>query len=63
MISLVEDHIYPRFSRLSSKAEDILSQYWCQGSEEVVKRKVTDYKEYKKELEVLFSTQDENHNG
>ena len=55
MISLVEDHICPRFSRLSSKAEEILSQYWCQGSAEVVERKVTDYEVYKKELEILFS--------
>lgn len=53
MISLVEDHICPRFSRLSSKAEEIFSQYWCQGSAEVVERKVTDYEGYKKELEVL----------
>lgn len=55
MISLIEDHICPRFSRLSSKAEEILSEYWCQGSAEVVKRKVTDYEVYKKELEILFS--------
>jgi hypothetical protein len=55
MISLVEDHICPRFSRLSSKAEEILSQYWCQGSAEVVKRKVTDYEGYRKDLEILFS--------
>jgi len=61
MISLVEDHICPRFSRLSSKAEEVFSQYWCQGSAEVVERKVTDYKGYKRELEVLFSKQTENH--
>lgn len=57
MISLVEDHICPRFSRLSSKAEEILSEYWCQGSAKVVERKVTDYEVYKKELEILFSKQ------
>jgi hypothetical protein len=61
MISLVEDHICPRFSRLSSKAKEIFSQYWSQGSAEVVERKVTDYEGYKKELEVLFSKQTENH--
>lgn len=61
MISLVEDHLCPRFSRLSSEAEEIFSQYWCQGSAEVIKRKVTDYEGYKKELEALFSTQTENH--
>ena len=63
MISLVEDHICPRFSRLSSKAEEIFSQYWCQNSAEVVERKVTDYKGYQKELEVLFSIQTENHDS
>jgi hypothetical protein len=54
MNSLVEDHICPRFSRLSSKAEEIFFQYWCQGSAEVVERKVTDYEGHKKELEVLL---------
>ena len=61
MISLVEDYICPRFSRLSSKAKEIFSQYWCEGSAEVVERKVTDYEGYKKELEVLFSNQTEHH--
>ena len=56
MISLVEDHICPRFSRLSSKAEEIISQYWCQGSAEVVQGKVIDYEGYKEELKDLFST-------
>jgi hypothetical protein len=55
MISLVEDHICSKFSRLSSKAEEILSEYWCQGSAEVVERKVTDYEMYKTELEILFN--------
>jgi hypothetical protein len=63
MTSLVEDHICPRFSRLSSKAEEIISQYWCQGSAEVVEKKVTDYKGYKKKLEVLFSKQTENYSS
>jgi hypothetical protein len=63
MISLVEDHICPRFSRLSSKAEEIFSQYWCQGSAEVVQRKVTDHEGYKKELEILFSKRTENYSG
>jgi hypothetical protein len=27
MISLIKDYIYPRFSRLSSKAKEIFSQY------------------------------------
>ena len=63
MISLVEDHICPRFSRLSSKAEEIFSQYWCQGSAKIVEKKVSDYEGYKKELEVLFSKQTENHSS
>ncbi|OBT65052.1 hypothetical protein VE03_05186 [Pseudogymnoascus sp. 23342-1-I1] len=56
MISLVEDHLSPRFSRLSSKTEEIISQYWCPDSAEVVERKVADYNGYKKDLEALFST-------
>jgi hypothetical protein len=32
MISLVGDHICLRFSRLSSKAEEIFFYYWCQDS-------------------------------
>jgi hypothetical protein len=61
MISLVKDHIWPRFSRLSSKVEEIFSRYWCKGSAEIVEKKVTDHKGYKKELEVLFSKQTENY--
>jgi hypothetical protein len=63
MISLVGDHICPRFSRLSSKAEEIFSHYWCQDSTEVVERKVTDYEGYMKELKDLFSKQTENHSS
>lgn len=63
MISLVEDHICPRFSRLSAKAEEIFSQYWCQGSAEFIQRKVADYQGYKKDLEVLFSKQTETHDS
>jgi hypothetical protein len=63
MFALVEDHICPRFSPLSSKTEEIFSQYWCQGSAEVVRRKVTDHEGYIKELEVLFSKQTENYSS
>jgi hypothetical protein len=56
MISLVEDHLCPRFSRLSSEAEEIISQYWCLDSAKVVERKVADYKGYEKDLEALFNT-------
>lgn len=55
-LSLVEDHICPRFSPLSSNAEEVLSQYWCENSTEVIRRKVADHEAYKKELEALFST-------
>lgn len=63
MLSLVEDHICPRFSPLSSKAEEILSQYWSPDSAEIVRRKVADQEEYKKELEILFSKRTENYNS
>ena len=63
MISLVEDHICPRFSRLSSKAEEIISQYWCSDSAKVVDRKVADYRGYEKDLEALFSAQTDVHNS
>ena len=55
MISLIEDHICPKFSRLTSKAEEVLSEYWCQGSGEVVEKKIADYEVYKKDLSVLFN--------
>ena len=63
MISLVEDHICPRFSRLSSQAKEIISQYWCPDSAEVVKRKVVDFEGYEKELEALFGTQAQVHDS
>ncbi|OBT57788.1 hypothetical protein VE04_01636 [Pseudogymnoascus sp. 24MN13] len=55
MISLVEDHLCPRFSRLSSEAEEIISQYLCPDSAKVVERKVADYKGYEKDLGALFN--------
>jgi len=42
MLSLVEHYICPKSPLLSSKAEEILSEYWCQGSAKVVERKVAD---------------------
>jgi hypothetical protein len=63
MLSLVEDHICPIFPPLSSKAKEIISQYWRPDSAEIVRRKVTNYEEYKKELEVLFSKQNENYSS
>jgi hypothetical protein len=61
MISLVGDYICPRFSRLSSKAEEIFSQYWCLDSVVVIARKVADHEAYIEELKVLFGKQAEGH--
>ncbi|KAK4157128.1 hypothetical protein C8A00DRAFT_12032 [Chaetomidium leptoderma] len=55
IFSLVEDHISPRYSPWSSKTEQAFSQYWCQGSADVVRRKVADHEKYVKELGCLFS--------
>lgn len=54
-MSLLRDHICPRFARLSLDTEEVLCQYWCQGSDGVVEKKVNDYDMYEKELEALFS--------
>ncbi|KAK0732916.1 hypothetical protein B0T26DRAFT_736057 [Lasiosphaeria miniovina] len=35
MISLVDDHISPRFYPLSFRVEDVFSKYWCQDSTQV----------------------------
>ncbi len=53
--ALVEDHIAPKFHPLSTTAEGILSQYWCQSSRQVAQKKVADREEYVKQLQVLFS--------
>ena len=63
MISLVGDHNCPRFSRLSSKAEEIFSQYWCLDSIMIIARKVADQKAYIEELKVLFGKQAEGHDS
>lgn len=54
MYAIIEEHICPRFSSLSSAAEHTLSCYWCVGSDEVVKSKVAEHEEYKKDLQVLY---------
>jgi hypothetical protein len=54
-LSLIEDHLCPRFSPLTSKAKEIISQYWHPDSAEVVRRKVADHERYKRDLNVLFS--------
>ncbi|KAK4044666.1 hypothetical protein C8A01DRAFT_42574 [Parachaetomium inaequale] len=54
IFSLAEDHISPGYCSLSSKVEEVFAQYWCQGSAEVVRRKVADHEEYVKDLGSLF---------
>ncbi|KAK3375531.1 hypothetical protein B0T24DRAFT_202357 [Lasiosphaeria ovina] len=55
MISLVDDHISPRFYPLSFKVEDVFSKYWCQDSAQVVRKKVAEHEQYVKDLECLFN--------
>lgn len=52
--SLFEDHIGPRFLPLSTDSEGIVSQYWCQGSTLVARKKVAEREEYVKQLQALF---------
>lgn len=56
IISLVQEHVAPRYFGMSVRVEVVLSQYWCQGAEEVVKQKVAEHKEYAEELGALFKT-------
>jgi hypothetical protein len=58
-LSLVEDHLCPRFSPLTSKAREIISQYWHPDSAGVERGKVADYERYKGDLNVLYSKQTE----
>ncbi|OBT55706.1 hypothetical protein VE04_04111 [Pseudogymnoascus sp. 24MN13] len=52
--SLFDDHISPRFLALSTDSEEVLSQYWCEGSIVVARRKVAEREEYVQQLQVLF---------
>jgi len=54
MLTLVEDHIAPPFSHVSTDAE-VLHKYWCQGSCKVVNKKVADHDKYVEELKRLFN--------
>ncbi|KAK0655450.1 hypothetical protein B0T16DRAFT_314830 [Cercophora newfieldiana] len=55
MLTLVEDHIItPQFGRMFTADVEVLSKYWCQGSREVVNKKVADHDKYVEELELLF---------
>ncbi|KAK0702710.1 hypothetical protein B0H67DRAFT_391223 [Lasiosphaeris hirsuta] len=58
MLTLVEDHIAPPFSRVSADVE-VLHKYWCQGSRKVVNKKVADHEEYVEELKRLFNPSSE----
>ncbi len=55
MFFLVDDHISPRFSPLSTKTEGMLSQYWYPGSAKVAERKINDREDYVAHLRVLFN--------
>jgi hypothetical protein len=55
MFYLVDDHISPRFSPLSTQTERILSQYWSPGSAEAAERKVNDREDYVKQVQFLFN--------
>lgn len=54
MLTLVEDHIAPPFSRVSADAE-VLHKYWCRESRKVVNKKVADHEQYMEELKHLFN--------
>ncbi|KAI9049319.1 hypothetical protein LZ554_007163 [Drepanopeziza brunnea f. sp. 'monogermtubi'] len=57
MISVVEDHICPRFSYLSSEAAETISRFWQPDSAKIVEKKMADYKGYEKDLGALFGRQ------
>jgi hypothetical protein len=55
MYFLVESHLCPRFSgRLSLKAEEIISQFWCENSSDIVAKKLVEKERYDQELCRLF---------
>ena len=55
MLALLADHICPRYSvRLYSEVDEIVSKFWCEDSEVIVKKKLADEKRYDEELRRLF---------
>ncbi|PVH79370.1 hypothetical protein DL98DRAFT_631697 [Cadophora sp. DSE1049] len=55
MYFLLETHLCPRFSgRLSLKAEEIVSQLWCENSEVIIAKKLAEKERYDQELRELF---------
>ncbi|KAH6612919.1 hypothetical protein B0J18DRAFT_460788 [Chaetomium sp. MPI-SDFR-AT-0129] len=55
---LVADHVSPKYCPFSCKVEEVLSEYWCQGSAAAAERKVADNEKYERELGSLFQTGD-----
>jgi hypothetical protein len=55
MYFLVDDHISPRFSPLTIKAEEILSQYWCPGSTKAAERQINNREDYVKRVQFLLN--------
>lgn len=52
---LIDDHLCPRFSaHLSIKVEEAFSHFWKEGAEQVVAKKLSDYKQYEQDLSRLF---------
>jgi Phosphotransferase enzyme family len=55
MYRLLEDHVCPSYSSgLSSETERIVSLFWCEGSADVVAKKLGDKERYDRELRRLF---------
>jgi hypothetical protein len=55
MYFLLESHLCPRFSGgLTLKAEEIVSQFWCENSEVIIAKKLAEKERYDQELRELF---------
>jgi hypothetical protein len=55
MYFLLKSHLCPRFSGcLSLKAEEIVSQFWCENSEVIIAKKLAEKERYDQELRELF---------
>jgi hypothetical protein len=55
MYFLLESHISPRFlDKLSLKTEEVISQFWCPRSRDVVAKKLAEKQQYDDELRSLF---------
>lgn len=57
MLSLLEDHICPRFSiHLSPKIGEVISKLWCENPDKVVAKKVADVTKYREDLRSVLRT-------